>query len=160
VPIKAGSIFRQRKSSIESWEQLELPFEWLKPPDVKKIYVAGPMRGYESFNVWAFDEAEERLLEDGWEVYSPAARDRVTFGDDFFVNAKGSEAMAEKQHGFDIRVAMAEGLQWLCLEATAIYMLPGWMASTGATAEYATARALGLRVYLADFYPQPGLGLL
>src|SRR5262245_23383467 len=43
----------------------------------KKIYIAGPMRGYPSYNFPAFDEAEAALTAGGWRVLSPAAMDRA-----------------------------------------------------------------------------------
>ena len=41
-----------------------------------KIYIAGPMRGYEKFNVPTFDLARDLWQEAGWNVISPADLDR------------------------------------------------------------------------------------
>jgi nucleoside 2-deoxyribosyltransferase len=42
----------------------------------KKIYIAGPMTGYPGLNWAAFDEAEQYLMAEGWEVINPASLDR------------------------------------------------------------------------------------
>ncbi len=52
--------------------------------------------------------------------------------------------------GFDRRAAFKANLSWICDEAQGIGMLPGWWASSGATAEYTTAKALGLVIMELD----------
>ena len=59
-------------------------------------------------------------------------------------NAIGDESIAAKEHGFNLREALGADLAWICAEADAVAMLPGWETSRGATAERATAIALGL----------------
>lgn len=113
-----------------------------------RIYLAGPMRGYPEFNFPAFNAAAAVLRHDGHEVFNPAERD-VARHDGVDIskgNANGDEALAAKQHGFDLRVALAEDMDFICRHAEAIFMLPGWEKSKGATAERATAVALGLEV--------------
>jgi hypothetical protein len=48
--------------------------------------------------------------------------------------------------GFSLRRALGDDLAWICAEADAVALLPGWKDSKGATAERATAIALGLHV--------------
>lgn len=112
-----------------------------------KIYLAGPMRGIPHFNYPAFEAAAAALREKGHEVFSPAEHDMRTFGRDIS-NPTGSEQQAATEHGFNIRKALCEDLTWICQEADAICMLPGWENSKGATAERATALAIGLAVFL------------
>jgi hypothetical protein len=50
--------------------------------------------------------------------------------------------------GFDLRDALAVDLEWICRHADMIVMLPGWEKSSGATAEHAAAKALGITVTL------------
>ena len=112
-----------------------------------KIYVAGPMRGIPEFNFPAFNRATNFLRRKGHEVFNPAEKDNERHGKDISKgNADGCEETAAKEHGFDLRVALAEDLNFICRDADAIAMLPGWENSKGAQAELATAKALGLEV--------------
>lgn len=110
-----------------------------------KLYLAGPMRGYPEFNFPAFHAGAAHLRALGHEVFSPAEKDIERHGTDISAgNATGSEALASKDHGFDLRVALADDLAWICAHAEGIALLRGWRGSTGAQAEYHTALALGL----------------
>jgi hypothetical protein len=112
-----------------------------------KIYVAGPMRGIPEFNFPAFHKAAARLRSEGHEVFNPAERDIAHHGKDISKgNAAGCEKLAAAEHGFNLREALKDDLVYICLEADAIALLPGWEASKGANAELATAKALGLGV--------------
>ncbi len=112
-----------------------------------KIYVAGPMRGIAEFNFPAFYAATARLRAEGHEVFNPAERDNKVHGVDISKgNAAGDEKLAAEQHGFNLREALKDDLEFICLHADAIALLPGWENSKGARAELATAEALGLKV--------------
>lgn len=113
-----------------------------------KIYLAGPMRGIPEFNFPAFHAAADKLRTEGHSVFSPAERDIERHGgkDISKGNVAGDEKVASKEHGFSLRQALGDDLAWICAEAEAIALLPGWQNSKGAAAELATARALGLRV--------------
>lgn len=115
-----------------------------------KIYLAGPMRNIPEFNFPAFHAAAAKLRAEGYEVFSPAERDNKKYGTDMSKdNDTGDEDLAAKQHGFSLREALAADLAWICAEAEAIALLPGWQASRGACAEFETANALGLKfIYL------------
>lgn len=113
-----------------------------------KIYLAGPMRGKPNFNFPAFDYASARLRSQGHEVFSPADHDREINGPGIEINPTGDESLCEKTHGFSIRDALSADLNWICREADAVALLPGWEQSTGATAERATAIAVGLTVII------------
>ena len=93
-----------------------------------KLYLAGPMRGLPQYNYPAFHEAAQRLRDAGYVVFDPAD---LTY--------EWDEAGSRK--------AMGEELAWICAEADAIALLPGWERSLGAKAEISTAEALGLPVY-------------
>lgn len=113
-----------------------------------KIYLAGPMRGKPNFNFPAFDYAAAKFREQGHEVFSPADHDRKVNGPEIEINPTGDEAVCEKQFGFSIRDALGADLAWICREADAVALLPGWEQSTGATAERATGVALGLSLII------------
>ena len=112
-----------------------------------KIYLAGPMRGIPEFNFPAFYRAATQLEREGHIVFNPAAKDCETYGTDISKgNATGSEAQASSQHGFSLREALGADMAWICAEADAVALLPGWQCSKGAIAERATGVALGLTI--------------
>lgn len=111
-----------------------------------KIYVAGPMRGISEFNFPAFHTAAAALRLQGHFVFSPAERDIDKCGDISKGNLTGDNAKAEADHGFNLREALKDDMVFICLEADAIALLPGWENSKGAQAERATAIALGLEI--------------
>lgn len=116
---------------------------------MKKVYVGGPMRGIPQFNFPAFHTAAGQLRQLGWIVFNPAEKDTERHGTDISKgNNTGCEKLAAEQYGFDLRVALGDDLAWICEQADAIALLPGWEKSKGATAEHATAVALGLEVIL------------
>ncbi len=118
-----------------------------------KIYLAGPMRGIPNFNFPAFDYAATLLRLDGHEVFSPAERDRSIHGNVLEDNKTGDEKEAETKTGFSLREALAADTQYISLHATAIALLPGWENSSGAQAELALAKALGLtQIILGNEY--------
>lgn len=119
---------------------------------IRKTYLAGPMRGIPEFNFSAFFAAAAKLRFEGWFVFNPAEKDIERHGDKTYKgNATGSVEQAEKDCGFSLREALADDTAFICLEANAIAMLPGWKGSKGACAEHALAVALGLEIiYLEE----------
>ena len=93
-----------------------------------KIYISGPMAGNVDLNKPAFDAAAEKLRAMGHVVFNPAA---------------GSPNRSYRE-------ALEYDLVWMCREAQAIAMLPGWRCSSGAKVEHALAAALRLDIY---FWP-------
>lgn len=110
-----------------------------------KIYLAGPMRGYKNFNFPAFDYAKMKLEARGFEVFSPADRDREAYGADIENNPTGDESKVTNP-ACTIEDCMAADCEWICRHADAIALLPGSDKSSGAQAELALAKALGLTV--------------
>ena len=113
----------------------------LKTSDIRRYYIAGPMRGIEAFNFPAFDAATAKLRAAGYEVFNPAERDR-SHGFDPTGMQGTMEELAD--FNFDLREALAADCEFICRTSTHIFMLPGWSSSKGATAERALALALGL----------------
>lgn len=91
-----------------------------------KTYLAGPMSGLPELNFPAFHSAAAVLRGEGRTVFNPAEL--------------GLEAD-------DYRKALTACLAWICAEAEAMAVLPGWENSRGARAEVATAKALGIKVF-------------
>lgn len=86
-----------------------------------KIYLSGPMKGYEEKNYPLFNKVAKELRDAGHEVYNPA---EYTYVGDVF----------------PIREAFSEYSWYICNQADAIVLLPGWNQSQGATAEYWLAK--------------------
>ena len=95
----------------------------------RRVYVAGPMTGLPEYNFPMFNATAARLRSEGWHVENPA------------------------EHGHVDGAGWSDYLRWdISRIATrgAIYLLPGWSKSKGATLEVHIAGVLGLQVLLAD----------
>lgn len=90
---------------------------------MSKIYIAGPMTGYDNFNRNAFNEKAEQLSSQNFIPLNPATL---------------PDGLTQGQY-MDICFAMIRA-------ADAIYLLSGWKKSDGALAEYAYAKKLGLEI--------------
>ena len=115
-----------------------------------KIYLAGPMRGYKDFNFPAFFAATAKLRADGHEVFNPAERDTKEWGSERLKSATGSEAEVAAKLGFSglslARQCFLADTAYICTQADAIAVLPGWAQSRGAQAERALGIAIGLQI--------------
>lgn len=109
-----------------------------------KIYLAGPMRGYENFNFAAFDAAAANLRAVGHKVFSPADNDREKgyVVDDSHLAARPPEQV--------LRDCIMDDLTYIAREAEAVALLPGWEASKGCAAEVALAEFLALEIIYLD----------
>jgi len=94
---------------------------------MKTTYIAGPMTGIDKYNKPAFDAAANRLREAGNVAINPAD------------NFGGNQTLSHKEY-------MRYSIHQLLI-ATDVYMLRGWMDSTGARVEYEVAMSLGLEVH-------------
>jgi hypothetical protein len=114
------------------------------------IYLAGPMRGHKDFNFPAFFAAAEKLRSQGHFVFNPAERDVSEWGADRLKTDTGSEEEVANRlgmAGLDLaRRCFLVDTQFICTQADAIAILPGWETSRGAKAEHALAVAIGLQV--------------
>ena len=89
-----------------------------------RVYLAGPITGVSDY-FEKFAKAAQQLRMEGHEVFNPAAANL----DELPINK-----------------IMAYELDWLCREAEAIALLPGWINSKGATIEFLLAEYLKLKV--------------
>lgn len=102
-----------------------------------RIYLAGPMRGYDNFNFAAFHYAAKKLREEGHHVFSPAEK-----GEEALL---GVDPTLQESLDFRRKVFKIDTL-FICDEADQIALLPGWEFSSGARAERALAEAIGLQI--------------
>lgn len=113
-----------------------------------KLYLAGPMRGYDDFNFPAFHTSAAELRAMGHVVFSPAEKDEEQHGKSAFQGKVEIQETKAAAVGFSLRKALQMDLDYICAEADGIALMRGWEGSNGATAESATARALGLKRYI------------
>lgn len=88
-----------------------------------KIYIAGPMTGYENYNRPMFNAVAQQMLSGGHVALNPATL---------------PDGLSQREY-MDICLAMLR-----C--ADAIHMLHGWKESEGAVAEHAMAKKLGIKI--------------
>lgn len=102
-----------------------------------KIYIAGPMTGYDDYNYPAFHDAFDHLniiWGDRYTVVSPAHDDQGRP-----VQPPATDATLGYDHY--LRTAIAK-----LIDCQAIYLLTGWQNSTGARLELKIAHALGMGI--------------
>ena len=117
-------------------------------------YIAGPMRGLPEYNYPAFFAAEDALRAAGWDpIYNPAGMDReydkVVY-EAWTIEEQKLHDTAQAARHFawrDVNILIKRLSAENC---DAIILLPGYEASTGATAELAVARWVMLRVLTID----------
>jgi hypothetical protein len=102
---------------------------------VRRIYIAGPMRGYPNFNFPAFQAEAARWRSRGWEVITPVELEWLSPG------------LPTDQH----RTHCLRDIAALAM-CHAVVFLDGWKQSVGATAEHAAAVWMGLEIV----YQAPG----
>jgi hypothetical protein len=118
---------------------------WATRPDPETnngriCYVAGPMTGLPGFNYRSFDGARDQLAREGWTVINPADLDRINLDIDFSVMT-GQEDISKYGSAF-----ARQDIESL-LHSDAVFLLPGWEKSRGATNEARIATMLGVPLY-------------
>lgn len=107
-----------------------------------KIYIAGPMSGYDDFNFPAFFTKEAELAASGWEVANPANKDaEASIDPEAKLTGDDKKLMAS---GWNFREAYLWDVTKI-IEGDAIYMLRGWEKSAGARGEHAVAVSMQAR---------------
>ena len=94
----------------------------------KRLYLAGPMTGLPHLNFPAFHAAAAHLRAYGYTVINPAE--------------------INPDHSMSWEDCMRKDIAEL-VTCSAIYLLPGWKASKGATLEHHIAERLGLHIIIA-----------
>ena len=90
-----------------------------------RVYIAGPMRNHPKLNFPAFDAMEQRLLNLGYEVISPAQMDR-----DVGFDCPDTHILTREE----LKDIIARDIKAV-LECDAICLLKGWETSLGANGE-------------------------
>ena len=112
-----------------------------------RIYISGKMRNVPLYNFPAFDAAAEVIRRDGNKAINPADLDReMGFHPEELPDDWDWSSFPP---GTDVSEFVDRDLDALAT-CDAIYMLPGWEQSKGATAEHAVAQWRGLTI----FYPE------
>ena len=136
----------------------------------RRCYIAGPMRGYPFFNFPAFDAKRNELCRDGWDPISPADLDRAAGIDPLkwseerltAHDAIGWETYIPEpgESKLDIKEIIQRDFKAIlsldpeCGEK--IVLLDNWGDSTGANAERALARWIGLTIDYPNFITESG----
>jgi hypothetical protein len=103
---------------------------------MKKIYIAGPMRGHKHYNFPAFDAAAERLRRLGFEPVNPADADRALGFDP--MTLPEDHDWNRLPEGWDIN-EVAKRCFDAVLGCSGMLLLNGWQHSNGAMSEAALA---------------------
>lgn len=97
-----------------------------------KVYLSGPMSGYENWNGPAFEKYAAQLRAKGLEVVSPWEMDKDVHDQPYRTYlARDCFTILYPSYGIE-----------------AVYMMPGWEKSKGAQLERHCAEAIGLPVVL------------
>jgi hypothetical protein len=108
------------------------------------------MRGIKDFNFPAFFAAATKLRAEGHTVFNPAERDTKEWGGERLKSETGSESEVASNLGMAgmslARHCFLADTHWICTQADAIAVLPGWETSRGAVAERALGVAIGLEI--------------
>ena len=86
---------------------------------MKRLYLAGPMRGYPEYNYPLFNRVARKLRDEGYFVLNPAE--------------------IAPSEGSSLKDYIMVDLQWIASHADVVAFLPGWEKSTGAGVEHALA---------------------
>ena len=100
-----------------------------------RIFIAGPMRGYENYNFKKFDHIEELLRQLGFDIVNPARISR---------KFKESEVNSDIAV-YNKMVDMQQDAERTC---NTILLLDGWQWSEGVKLEVRTASELGMQFLL------------
>lgn len=93
----------------------------------KRFYLAGPIRGVADYRA-KFEYAANLLRHRGYFIFNPVEQDDLL-----------------ERSGTPMNIAefLELDLRWILRHAHGVALLPGWQNSTGAQAEYWTAKAAG-----------------
>lgn len=100
----------------------------------KKVYISGPMRGVEDMNREAFDLIARTLNRLDFEAVNPHR---------FNVSTTSGDILLTDEEWIEVDILALK-------HCDAIFMLPGWQDSAGASLEWGDAVELGIPAYGFD----------
>jgi hypothetical protein len=112
----------------------------------KRCYIAGPMRSKPHFNFPAFYAAEGLLVAAGWKPTNPARMDMEAEGTPTNLTLEEQQRLAQDGAVFYATRDLKVILDLRAYQGDAIVVLPEWETSTGAKAEAAVGRWIGLPI--------------
>lgn len=113
-----------------------------------RIYICGPIAGYEDLNKKAFEEAAEFILEMGHYPLNPHTIDPFDhFGNDC---PGGNKFYGHKEVGLHSSTCYMRNDIKAMMDCDGIYVLHGWEASVGGRTEILIAAQCGMDVYFQD----------
>lgn len=98
-----------------------------------RLFIAGPMRGYEYYNAEAFGIAAAQLRDHGYDVVSPVELDRAK-GFDHYRDIAAPILVLRFQEATIKALRTCEG----------VALLSGWLKSKGVADEIAVAKTMGI----------------
>lgn len=145
----AGQINKFARSRTQGSIPKSIAEQVIEPQDYSEwipfAYISGPMRGYPDFNFPAFDKAKEILTAKGFLVISPADMDREDKNQKPGV-LQPAWVYADRDY-VSLRLLATNANPKSC-----VVTLHGYERSTGASAEVAIAKWLGLNIRsIAEF---------
>ena len=114
-------------ANMEKIEARKRKFETNRTPSCMKIYLAGPMSGYDQSNFPLFDRVSKQLRAEGWEVVSPAELDNAEVRAAVMLNKPTRHTWGDYLSR-DVKVIADGGVE-------GIIFLPQWFKSKGARLE-------------------------
>lgn len=105
----------------------------------RRIYISGPMSGYEDLNIPAFNRAAAFLRAQGWDAVNPG---------EFIQNTEAVDQPSTLTRAEYLRKDIHE-----LSTCDAIYLLKGWRRSVGANIELQVATFLNLEVHSELMWP-------
>lgn len=109
-----------------------------------KVYISGPMTGYEFYNFPAFDEARDALRAGNIEVFSPADHDRAIGFDPMTMDPV---SLKKRMLELDLYWHLFRWDFDAVATVDALYVLHGADKSSGANLEVGLAKLLGKLIF-------------
>src|ERR1700758_489803 len=109
---------------------------------MRKVYLAGPMRGIAQSNFPQFYSAAAALREQGYDVVSPAEREIPEVRDEA-LQAPGDGVITTVVAGVSIGEILSRDVKAIIDEVDGLVLLPFWFNSQGAKLEVYTGLVTG-----------------